>query len=131
MDYNGYRKKKGAGAKYRIRYPINVQQNNADENELQFLEFSSLSDFKKKTGFEVNGVELDDHVFINVKLPDPKIKGHVYQNSGYNFQLNPSGRAIDAGHYLPNITEEFTGKAPDLGALESGKKEPAYGPRIR
>lgn len=131
MDYNGYRKKSGGGFKYRIRYPLGIQQNNADENELQFLEFNSFSDFKKKTGFEVHGVELDDNIFIGVKLPDPKMKGHVYKNSGYNFHLNPSSKATDAGIHLPNINDGFTGKAPDLGALESGKEEPAYGPRIR
>jgi len=30
---------------------------------------------------------------------------------------------------LPTITDGFTGKAPDLGALEFGKPVPTYGPR--
>jgi len=30
---------------------------------------------------------------------------------------------------LPGVTDGFTGKAPDLGALESGRGVPAYGPR--
>src|SRR5262249_455041 len=36
--------------------------------------------------------------------------------------------AIDAGTVLPNITDGFTGRAPDLGALELGRPAPHYGP---
>ncbi|HEY2930972.1 MAG TPA: hypothetical protein VGK99_04435 [Acidobacteriota bacterium] len=31
---------------------------------------------------------------------------------------------------LPNVNDDFTGQAPDLGALETGKPLPVYGPRI-
>ena len=37
--------------------------------------------------------------------------------------------AIDAGAALPNINDSFSGKAPDLGAYESGRPLPHYGPR--
>ena len=30
---------------------------------------------------------------------------------------------------LPNVNDNFTGRAPDLGALESGRPVPHYGPR--
>jgi len=30
---------------------------------------------------------------------------------------------------LPNVTDGFTGQAPDLGALEFGQAPPHYGPR--
>ena len=30
---------------------------------------------------------------------------------------------------LPNVTDGFTGQAPDLGALEFGQTPPHYGPR--
>jgi hypothetical protein len=30
---------------------------------------------------------------------------------------------------LPNIAEEFSGKAPDLGAFEAGEPPPHVGPR--
>ena len=46
-----------------------------------------------------------------------------------NFRLRPGGKAIDAGVPLPTINDDFTGKAPDLGALELGQPEPHYGPR--
>jgi hypothetical protein len=30
---------------------------------------------------------------------------------------------------LPNVNDGFSGKAPDLGALELGQQLPVYGPR--
>ena len=43
--------------------------------------------------------------------------------------LNPSCPAVDAGVVLPNITDGYTGSAPDLGAYEVGAPLPQYGPR--
>lgn len=129
MDYNGYRAKPGRGVKYRLRYPLIQQQNNADESELQFQEFNTFSDFKKKTGYEAHGIELTDNIFQHVPLPDPQKKGHIYPVAGYNFQLQKNSKAIDAGRILPNINEDYAGKAPDLGALEYGIPEIQYGPR--
>jgi len=36
---------------------------------------------------------------------------------------------VDAGAVIPTVNEDFAGKAPDLGAMETGKPEPKYGPR--
>jgi hypothetical protein len=35
-----------------------------------------------------------------------------------------------AKEILPNINDDFTGKGPDLGAIEFGKPLPHYGPRV-
>lgn len=128
LDYNGYRKK-NAEIKYRWRYPAHDSLNHADEKELTFFEFKTLNEFRKKTGYELHGVELDDDIFENVPMPDPEKRGHVYPVKGYDFRLKPSSKAIDAGCILPNITDNYTGKAPDLGALERGRETPHYGPR--
>jgi hypothetical protein len=53
----------------------------------------------------------------------------VYRPEDYDFTLAAGSGAIDAGTVLPGVTDGFTGKAPDLGALESGQVAPAYGPR--
>ena len=45
------------------------------------------------------------------------------------FELKDGCPAIDAGVEIPNITGGFTGKAPDMGALEKGAPLPWYGPR--
>ena len=36
---------------------------------------------------------------------------------------------VDAGEVLPGFNDDFTGKAPDLGAYEVGQELPHYGPR--
>jgi len=38
---------------------------------------------------------------------------------------------LASGVELPNITDAFAGRAPDLGALEVGQQMPVYGPRQR
>jgi hypothetical protein len=53
----------------------------------------------------------------------------VCDASSLDFRLNPGGKAVDAGAALPTINGDFTGKAPDLGALETGKPVPVHGPR--
>ncbi|MEO5600473.1 MAG: hypothetical protein ABIR06_06065 [Cyclobacteriaceae bacterium] len=128
IDYNGYRKKNGK-VKYRLRYPPHDSLNHADDNELTFAECETLKDFRKQTGFEMHGVELDGEIFENVPMPDPAKPGHIYAIKNYDFRLKPSTKAIDAGIYLPNINEGYGGKAPDLGALESGQERKEYGPR--
>jgi len=46
-----------------------------------------------------------------------------------NSRLKPNTKAIDAGELLPTINDNYTGRAPDLGALELNQPEPQYGPR--
>ena len=74
-------------------------------------------------------MELSDQIFENAALPDPARRGHIYPVKGYDFRLKRSSKAIDAGVHLPNITEGYLGKAPDLGAIEGSKAPPHYGPR--
>jgi hypothetical protein len=129
LDYNGYRKKSNTQTNYRWRYPTHDSLNHADEKKLKFHEFKTLRDFKKSTGLEAHGVELDNDIFVHVPMPDGKNKGHIYPVEGYDFRLKPTSKAVDAGCVLPNITDDFSGKAPDLGALELGQQPPHYGPR--
>ena len=128
MDYNGYRKKNLKNA-FRLRRPQHDSLNHADDSELKFLEASSLKEFHRKTGYEAHGLELEGDIFEKVELPDPTKVGHIYPVGGADFRLRSSSGAVDAGTILPNITDNFSGKAPDLGALERGKEPPTYGPR--
>jgi hypothetical protein len=130
LDYNGYRKTSNTSG-YRLRYPAHDSLNHADDRELRFSEFNSLREFSAKTGFEVHGLELGDEIFENAPLPDTRSRGHIYPVEGYDLRLKRSSEAIDAGAKLPNITDDHAGKAPDLGAFESGKALPDYGPRKR
>jgi len=49
--------------------------------------------------------------------------------SALDFRLRHGSAAVDRGTIIPNVTDGFTGAAPDLGALEIGAAIPQYGPR--
>ena len=66
---------------------------------------------------------------MNVTMPDKTDPQRLYKSDGLDFRLKPASPAIDAGVELPSITDGFTGKAPDIGAYESGRPAPHYGPR--
>jgi hypothetical protein len=46
-----------------------------------------------------------------------------------DFRLRPGSAAVDRGAFIANVTDDYTGNAPDLGALELGQPVPHYGPR--
>jgi len=54
---------------------------------------------------------------------------NIYVASDFDFSLVRRSPAIDAGMVLPNVTDGYNGRAPDLGALERGQDMPHYGPR--
>ena len=86
---------------------------------------------RQATRQDQNSITLDYDVFVNVpKLDrDPKTVQRLYDFKDVDFRLRPGSAAIDRGVALPNINDGFTGKAPDLGALEAGQPLPTYGPR--
>jgi len=129
FDHNGYRGKSSNQGNYRLRYPIHDSLNQGDDKELTMSNFKTLEEFAIKTGFEKHGIELDVNIFEKVTLPEAKNKGLIYPVKGYDFRLKLGSKAIDAGCILPNITDGFSGKAPDLGAIESGKEGVKYGVR--
>ena len=47
---------------------------------------------------------------------DPKFS----DPSTANFSLQPNSPAIDTGTTIPDITQDFVGDAPDIGAYEKG-----------
>jgi hypothetical protein len=52
-------------------------------------------------------------------------------NLGFEWfvQGDDNPNATVAGVVLPTVTDGFTGRAPDLGALETDAATPTYGPR--
>ena len=77
-------------------------------------------------GIETHGMVLAQPVFASGLAAPP----------GYRALLDPpdvtlaaGSAAIDAGQTLANINDDFTGAAPELGALEAGCPAPLYGPR--
>ncbi len=128
-DYNGYRPNRGP---------------ESPENQYSWLSpngevagFKTLESLNQASGLEAHGMTVDYDVFENLQQPIQaptgtpldNMPGPVYHALDLNFKLNPKGKAVDAGVVIPNVNDNFTGKAPDLGALEIGSPAVIYGAR--
>lgn len=117
-DYNGFRPNRNIAKQYNWRGP-----------GVEMRSFSTLAELQQATGQDTHSIELDYDIFENLTPPDPARRYHVYHAMDLNFKLKPNSKAIDAGQPLPTINDNFTGKAPDLGAIERNQPQPHYGPR--
>jgi hypothetical protein len=91
--------------------------------------FKSLQEYKEATHQEQHSLLIDFDVFVNVRIPDKSDPQHLYKPDDFDFRLKPSSAPVDAGFVLPSITDDFSGRAPDLGAYELDRPVPHYGPR--
>ena len=97
--------------------------------------FPTLAAYSAATGQDTHSVLVDYNVFVNVPRYDmrnnPADKTTVIDPAalGVDFSLKPGSAAIDKGTFIPNVTDDYTGAAPDLGALEQGRPLPHWGPR--
>jgi hypothetical protein len=136
-DYNGFRPNPGAATSFSWnspdfsvlsdqpapgRTPVRVTRN-----------FATLDAYSAATGQDRHSVLVDYDVFVNVPMlnaQDPVQRTTVYPRAGLDFTLRPGSAAVDRGMVIPNVTDGYTGAAPDLGALERGVPVPHYGPRF-
>jgi hypothetical protein len=142
-DYNGFRPNEGAPFSFewssppfsmRANFPgqpgRNVQEQSRFEAQArETRRFRTLKEFSEATGQDRHSVVVDFDVFQKVSQPDPNDPRKLYKPADFDFQLRPGSAAVDAGVRLPNVNDDFTGRAPDLGAYEVGRPEPHYGPR--
>jgi hypothetical protein len=142
-DYNGFRPNEGAAFSFewssppfsmRANFPgqpgRNVQEQSRFEAQArETRRFKTLKEFSEATGQDRHSVVVDFDVFQKVSQPDPNDPRKLYKPADFDFQLRPGSAAVDAGVRLPNVNDDFTGRAPDLGAYEVGRPEPHYGPR--
>jgi len=91
--------------------------------------WKTLKEFSNATGFEKHGILVDLTSLRKVSMPDNSKPETVYFAKQFDFRLAPGSPAIDAGCILPNVNDGYSGKAPDMGALEIGAKDVVYGPR--
>ncbi|MET0292929.1 MAG: hypothetical protein ABW136_11250, partial [Steroidobacteraceae bacterium] len=91
--------------------------------------FRTLREYSKATGQDRHSVLVDFDVFVNAPRPDFSDPTRVVAPDSVDLRLRPRSRAVDAGTVIPNVTDGYLGKAPDLGAYESGAPRPHYGPR--
>jgi hypothetical protein len=95
----------------------------------------TLEQFHRATGLESHGVLLTVADTLNAPLPTrEQISAVVNARTGSphpDLSLKEGSAAIDRGVAIPNVAEDFKGKAPDLGALEFGAPAPHFGVRSR
>ncbi|HLQ79214.1 MAG TPA: hypothetical protein VK210_17775, partial [Terriglobia bacterium] len=142
-DYNGFRPNEGAAFSFEWSSPPSTirsvfpgdmgklstqQQAQLEARSRDIRRFKTLKEFSDATGQDKHSVLIDYDVFVKVAPagPDPRT---LYKPADFDFQLRPGSAATDAGVRLPGINDDFTGRAPDLGAYETGRPLPQYGPR--
>jgi hypothetical protein len=95
--------------------------------------FESLAALAAATGREQHGLEIRDYdeVFAATEEPEhaPNNEGRLYRPHEVDLRLRADAPVVDAACRLPGINDDFTGKAPDMGAFEFGSPVPHYGPR--
>jgi hypothetical protein len=95
-------------------------------------EYSTLQAYSADTKLDKNSITVGYDIFENVKrlnAKDVKTVQNIYKAEDFDFRLKAGSAAVDKGMIIPQVTDGFTGAAPDLGALEVGQPAPHYGPR--
>jgi len=136
-DYNGFRPNPGNEAFQWNSPPSGVAAILADGSssaKIETRKFATLNAYAQATKQDQHSVLVDYDIFVNVTKLDAKDLATVqrlYKAEDLDFTLRPGSAAVDRGVAVPNVTDDFTGQAPDLGALEVGRPVPVYGPRVR
>ena len=127
-DYNGFRPNPGVNDSFEWNSP-RFEVLRDFKNPPIARHFKSLREYSEATGQDQHSVLVDYSVFTNVQKPDMTDPQRVYKTEDFDFRLKPGSAAVDGGVVLPNITDDYTGRAPDLGAYELDRPIPHYGPR--
>jgi hypothetical protein len=135
-DYNGFGPAPGDTAPFRWDSPpFDVMADYPAPGHtpaLQTREFATLEAYSRATGQDENSIVVDYSIFENVPMLDARDESRIqnlYDAGDLDFRLKPRSAAVDRGVVLPNVNDDFAGRAPDLGALETGAPLPQYGPR--
>ena len=127
-DYNGFRPNEDAPFSFQwISPPFATPADYTGMRETR--NFKTLKAFSDATGQDKHSILVDFDVFQQVSAPDPSDPRKLYKPADFDFRLRSGSLAVDAGVRLLNINDDFTGRAPDLGAYETGQPLPQYGPR--
>ena len=151
LDYNGYAPTPGTGDAplppqfvYTSPADPTVLADFSSESPggtpLVTRNFGSLAEYQVATGQDKHSILVGFSDFVNAQAPnevsDPE---HLHSwgttSAGVtnpiliDLRLKVTSSAIDNGVFIPNVTDDFTGRAPDLGAYEYGQAMPKYGPR--
>jgi hypothetical protein len=130
-DYNGYRPNKNGAAQFIWVSPVGKIRDYDITAANNAKAFNTLKEFSAASGLEKHGVEVDYDIFMKMVPPDTSSTHAVYHASDLDFRLSNNAKAIDKGVVLPDVNDDFKGKAPDLGAIEAGTPAPVYGRRVK
>ncbi len=138
-DYNGFRpnpESKEAFAwnsppfsEVRNFYPEHKAEGAPPGVPLTQRVFPTLKAYAAATGQDTHSKLVDFDIFVKGPKPDFTDITHVVAIDSVDLRLKKGSAAVDAGIALPDITDGYTGRAPDLGAYEYGTPLPHYGPR--
>ena len=135
-DYNAFYPNPGAPYNFQWNSPpkgVVADYNDRKHNAaIENRNFKTLEEYQKATDQDQHSILIDYNDFVKVT----KLDGHdlktvqkLYKAEDFDFGLKPTSKAVDAGVVISNVTDGFTGKAPDMGAYETGQPVPHYGPR--
>ena len=91
-----------------------------------FDAWANLADLISNSPYEANGRIVEAQPFV---APIVLGASHLTQILPRNPLLAPTSLAVDGGQLIPNVTDDYAGFAPDLGAWERGVPLPVYGVR--
>lgn len=144
-DYNGFRPNPGAAYSFQWTSPEwgkaqdyrdLLNSTGGDQSPankvLSLRRFTSLAEYAAATGQDKHSITLDYDIFQHVPMLNAQDLGSIrklYDAKDLDFRLKPGSAAVDKGAVIPNVTDGYSGNAPDLGALELGQPMPHYGPR--
>ncbi|MCL2166652.1 MAG: hypothetical protein FWH49_05105 [Clostridiales bacterium] len=129
-DYNGFcPAQPDDGISFGWHSPVFTNKSPVNNAARITRNFATLFDYSRATGQDRHSILIDWDVFEKAEHPDRVNIGRIYTIDELDFRLKEGSAAIDAGVFIPNVTDDFTGSAPDIGALEYGKPVPIYGPR--
>lgn len=128
-DYNGFNLNNGPINFVWNSPPSNLRADFDYNHKLIVHRFGTLKEYSSATGQDRHSIMLDYDTFLNVPRPDNSDPQRLYDPENMDFRLRSGSPAIDAGVILFTINDDYTGKAPDLGAFETGRPIPHYGPR--
>jgi hypothetical protein len=129
-DYNGFSPAAAAGSSlFAWAAPADAAVSYEARGARPVQSFADLKTYSDRTGQDRHSRMIDWSIFRKASPPAAGDPTRLYRPEDHDFTLAAGSGAIDAGTVLPGVTDGFTGQAPDLGALESGRSVPLYGPR--
>lgn len=135
-DYNGFRVRGTTVEPFAWNGPAPGVLRDYSLEDDGFATFDTFDAYRRASGLESSSVVVDYDIFE--RCPHPHIvplerAGErafaLYDVAAFDLRLRSSAPAVDAGARLPNVNDDATGTAPDLGAHELGLPVPHYGPR--